>query len=323
MLQRDEGIVQLFDLRNPDAPRLLGAYDDDARQSLDGDLAFSKDGKFLFYARQTVQFSLDGVHVIDVTDPESPTVAGYAPGGGAFRIETFNDGSTEWVVLLDAITGLVVYRFVPETGQLVPVHTDPLPLTEKVGGPASAGLFVDPKDPDLGIPVLYVATGGSGLQVYDFSDPTGPALLGSVADEGLAEIEVIVGPGTRLVLAATEYWFDRSNVPAIVMYDASDLGKIEAVGRIGIHAQAKDEERLQGMTISGDVVYAAYSSLGLVRLSAGKGGSLKTSTLHKGSGRLNPGAKVLTAPYAFDVEASAGRLYVTDAATGTLTVLRP
>jgi hypothetical protein len=317
VLQRDEGIVRLMSLKDPDHPKLLGSYDDGARQSLDGDLAFSSDGKFLFYARQTVQFSLDGIHVIDVSDPTNPTLAGYAPGGGAYRVADFNDGTNEWVVLLDAVTGLVVYRFVPG-GQLVPVFSDPLPLTAKVGGPASAGLFIDPKDKEQGVPLLYVTTGGSGLQVYDFSDPAAPGLLGSVNDEGLAEVEVLITAENRYVLAAAEYWFDKTNVPAVVIYDATKLDSIEPIARLGVNAQAKDEMRVQGMALGRDGLYVAHSSLGLVRFDA----TGAWRTVFKGAGRLNDGAGVLTAPYIFDVEISNGRLYVTDAATGELTVLR-
>ena len=318
VLQRDEGIITLLSLQDPDHPKVLGRYDDGATQSLDGDIAFSADGRFIFYARQTVQFSKDGVHVIDVSDPKNPTLAGYAPGGGALRVAAYNDGTDEWVVLLDAVTGLVIYRFVPPTGQLVPVYADPLPLTTKVGGPASAGIFIDPKDPGLGAPLAYITTGGSGLQVFDFSDPTSPTLLGSVNDEGLAEVEVVADGESRLVLAATEYWFDKTNVPAVVVYDAKKLDSIEAISRIGAKAQAKDEMRIQGMALADGSLYAAHSSLGVVSFDSD--GS--TDTIYKATGRLNPNSGVLTAPYAFDVEAANGRLYVTDAATGTLTVVR-
>ncbi|MEA2434285.1 MAG: hypothetical protein QOG54_1742 [Actinomycetota bacterium] len=328
VLQRDEGIVTLLSLKDPDRPKVLGRYDDDANQSLDGDIAFSSDGRFIFYARQTVQFSLDGIHVIDVSDPKNPKLAGYAPGGGAFRVATYNDGTDEWVVLLDAVTGLVVYRFEPTSAQLVPVYTDPLPATDKVGGPASAGLVIDPKDEQFGGPVLYVATGGSGLQIYDFSDPTAPLLVGSNADEGIAEIEIFAGvletgeggPSIpiRFVFAATEYWFDKTNVPTIVVYDASDLSNVQPIGRLSAGAQAKDEMRIQGMTFAKGGLYVAHSSLGLVRFGGRKG----PQTVFKDPGRLNPSAGVLTAPYAFDVETAKGRLYVTDAATGTLSVLR-
>ncbi len=327
VLQRDEGIVTLLSLKDPDRPKVLGRYDDGASQSLDGDIAFSSDGDFIFYARQTVQFSKDGVLVLDISDPSAPALAGYAPGGGALRIASYNDGTDEWVVLLDAVTGLAVYRFEPTTAQLIPVYADPMPATEKVGGPSSAGVFIDPMDEEQGVPLLYVSTGGSGLQLFDFSDPTSPALLGENADEGIAEIEVLSdlvvskngGPAIpmRLVFAATEYWFDKTNVPAIAIYDATDPTKIEIVGRIGL-GPARDETRAQGMTIGPGGLYVANSSLGLVRLT-GKG----PKTVFKESGRLNPSAKVLTAPYAFDVEYANGRLYVTDAATGTLSVLKP
>src|SRR5688572_2887908 len=109
VLQRDEGIVALVDVSNRARPRVVGRYDDGATQSLDGDLAFSSDGRWLFYARQTVQFSRDGLHVIDVSDPKQPTLRVYQPGGGALRVAHYDDGTDEWVVLMDAVTGMVVY----------------------------------------------------------------------------------------------------------------------------------------------------------------------------------------------------------------------
>ena len=154
VLQRDEGAVALLDLKNPAKPKVLGRYDDDIADSFDGDLAFSDDGRWLIYARQTHQFSKDGLHVLDVSDPKAPRLAFYQPQGGAFRVAYYKDGSDEYVVSMDAVTGLVVNRFESTTGALVPVYADPLPIIRKVGGPASAGILIEKKDPKTKKPLL-------------------------------------------------------------------------------------------------------------------------------------------------------------------------
>ena len=313
VLQRDEGTVAILDLKDPARPKVLGRYDT-AQQSLDGDLAFSDDGRWLFYARQTSNFDEEGLHVIDVADPKNPTLAFYQPSGGAYRVQYIKQGDAQWVVLLDAIDGLVVSRFVPETGALVPVHVDPLPAL-KVGGPASAGLFYDPKDAATGAPLLYVTTGETGLQVFDYSDPVQPQLLGSWADVGLAEVEVAVTKKTRTVYAATEYWFDKTIPPQIVVLDASDLGKITERKRFGLKLTPEEANWIQGMDLDGGRLYVAQSTHGLVGLDASSGRRVFS---HKPKGKRNPNAGVIASPYSIDVEVSGGRAFVTDAALGTV-----
>lgn len=313
VLQRDEGTVAILDLKDPARPKVLGRYDT-AQQSLDGDLAFSDDGRWLFYARQTSNFDEEGLHVIDVADPKNPTLAFYQPAGGAYRVQYIKQGDAEWVVLLDAVDGLVVSRFIPETGALVPVHVDPLPAL-KVGGPASAGLFYDPKDAATGAPLLYVTTGQTGLQVFDYTDPTQPQLLGSWGDVGLAEVEVDVTKKTRTVYAATEYWFDKTIPPQIVVLDASELGKITERKRFGLKVTPEEANWIQGMDLDGGRLYVAQSSYGLLGLDAVSGRKVFS---HKPSGKRNPNAGVLASPYSIDVEVSGGRAFVTDAALGTV-----
>jgi hypothetical protein len=318
VLQRDEGTVSMLDVSNPARPKKVGEYADDIEDSFDGDLAFSDDGNWLFYARQTHQFSKDGIHVLNVSDPSAPMLMHYQPAGGAYRIAYHKDAAGEWVVLLDATHGLVVYRFEPTTGQLVPMFIDPLPAL-KVGGPASAGILIDRKDPQLKAPLMYVTTGMTGLQVYDFSDPTAPALLGEWSDVGLAEVEVSATPRSRTVYAATEYWFDASIESEVIVLDASKLDDIKE--RLRLYAGAGTEEtlRVQGMSLTGDRLLIAHSAMGMVSATARRGFS-GWATI---AGRLNEGAAVLAAPFAMDVEEAGGHIYLTDAATGVLTVLRP
>lgn len=311
VLQRDEGTVALLDLKDPARPKVLGRYDT-AQQSLDGDLAFSDDGRWLFYARQTSNFDEEGLHVIDVADAKNPTLAFYQPSGGAYRVQYIKQGDAEWVVLLDAVDGLVVSRFIPETGALVPVHVDPLPAL-KVGGPASAGLFYDPKDPVTGLPLLYVTTGETGLQVFDYTDPSQPELLGSWAEVGLAEVEVAATKKGRTVYAATEYWFDKTIPPKVVVLDASDLGKITERKRFGLELSPEEANWIQGMDLTGNRLFVAHSSHGLLGLDAASG---RKVFAHKPSGKRNPNAGVIASPYSIDVEISGGRAFVTDAALG-------
>ena len=317
VLQRDEGTVAMLDLSNPNAPKPVGRYDT-ARDSLDGDLAFSHDGRWLFYARQTSNFDEEGVHVLDVSDPANPTLAFYLPAGGAYRIQYIKQGDAEWLVLLDAIDGLVVSRFVPETGALVPVHVDPLPEL-KVGGPASAGLFYEPKDRMTGAPLLYVTTGKTGLQIFDYMDPSAPQLVGSWSKVGLAEVEVASSKKSRTVYAATEYWFDKAIPPEVVVLDASDPAKVVERRRIGMKLAPQEPNWIQGMDLAAGRLFVAHSSQGLAVFDARSG---RRMAGHLPKGKRNPGAGVVSSPYSIDVEVTGGRAYLTDAALGIVEALK-
>lgn len=316
VLQRDEGIVALLDVSDPSRPKVVGRYEDGATDSLDGDLAFSTDGKWLFYARQTVQFSRDGLHVLNVSDPKQPSLASYQPAGGALRVAHYDDGTAEWVVVMDAIAGMVVYRFEPTTGVLVPVHINALPAL-KVGGPASAGVVIK-DDPILEKPLLYVATGETGVEVFDFSDPTSPALLGSWAEFGLAEIEVVVKGKTRLIYGAAEYWFNKTNPPHVVELDASKLSAIKERRVLSVGCKTDDSLRVQGMTLVGDDLYVANSTAGLPVYF----GSNFVRFTPVTRATQNPDAGYQGSAYVFDVESDGKFLYATDAATGFLTVVK-
>jgi hypothetical protein len=315
VLQRDEGIVAMVDISDPRRPKVVGSYDDGATQSLDGDLAFSTDGKWLFYARQTVQFSRDGVHVLNVSNPKQPTLASYQPGGGTLRIAHYDDGTTEWVVVMDATTGMVVYRFEPTTGVLVPVHVNALPAL-KVGGPASAGIVIQ-KDPLTKKPLLYATTGETGLEIFDFSDPTSPVFLGSWAGMGLAEVEVNVVHGRRLVYAAAEYWFEKTNKPVVIELDATKLNSIKQLRLMSVGCGTDDSQRVQGMALAGNDLYVANSTIGLpVYFGAN---SFRFAPVHVGT--QNPNAGYLGDFYVFDVEVAGKYIYATDAANGFLTTI--
>ena len=317
VLQRDEGVVAILDTSDPSKPKVLGRYSDNARQSLDGDVDVSDDGQWVFYARQTVQFSLDGLHVINISDPANPRLQHYAAGGGASRVEFYDDGEAQWVFLLDAITGLVVYRFEPTTGQLVPVHVDALPAL-KVGGPASAGIFIDPKDKLTGAPLMYITTGMTGLQVFDISDPVQPDLLGEWSETGLADLFALTREGRRVVVASHEYWFEDPLAPAVVALDVTNPEKISKIETIGFGGQAVEDERVQGLAYRGNTLYVGHSTLGL-----GVASPENLRLYRYPAGERNEDSLVMNGPYANDLEMVGRYLYLTDAATGELVVLKP
>lgn len=334
VVQRDDGTVALVDVTDPAAPRVVGRYNPntgrpDIDRPYDGDVVFSSDGRYLFYARQTHQWSTEGLHVVDISDPANPKMSAYAPAGGTLRVAYHRTADTEYVMILDAITGLQIFRFQRSAAAavLVPVHIDALPLL-KVGGPASAGFHIDPRDPQLKIPLLYVTTGKTGLDVFDFTAPESPRKLGSWPTAGLADIAVRATETERTVYAATEYWFTRQSSPRIVELDATNLGAITERGRFSpgetpVHAQNGSKLwQVQGLALAGDLLHVAHSHAGLAVVDTCCGGAaLRASTTDLGD--ANTGGEFgASAPYAMDVEVGGDVAFVTDAATGTLSTFQ-
>jgi hypothetical protein len=318
VLQSDEGVISLIDIKDPGTPKVLGRYDDDITDSYDGDLAFSDDGQWLFYARQTHQFSKDGVHVLDVSNPKEPQLASYQPQGGSFRIGYLKHGGAGYVITMDAIAGLVVNRFEPTTGVLTPVYADPLPAL-KVGGPASAGIYIDTKDPKLGVPLLYATNGTSGLDVYDMSDPMSPTKVGSWSDSGLADVEVVATKRQRRVFAASEYWFEPTTPATLYELNATNLDRIRLRRVATAPVDPSEPWRMGGIEITGGRLHVALGHVGLVS------GSLRgrlTGAYHVAR-PVNKNATLKAAPYAMDVDSSRGLLFLTDASSGILTILKP
>jgi len=292
--------------------QVVGRYEDEVQDSLDGDVAFSNDGKWLFYARQTSNFDEDGLHVLNVEDKQAPTRTQYQPAGGAFRVAYYKDAAGEWVILLDAIEGLVVYRFVRETGTIAKVFQDAAPAL-KVGGPASAGLRVAKKDPITGSPLLYVTTGRTGLQIYDFSDPVAPEVVGEWSEVGLADIDIRTTSKRRLVFAATEYWFTKTLVPEVRVLDATKLDGIDQVGKRKLWVPADDFWRVQGIDVTRRSVSVAYSHAGMAEFK----GARVVRAIATG-GTPNEQAGYRASAYAMDVIALGGSRLISDASTGYL-----
>ena len=310
---RDEGVAAIVDTSTM---KVVGRYEDTVDQALDGDVAFSDDGEWLFLARQTSNFDEDGVHVLNVADKKAPTLTQFHPAGGAYRVEYYRDDAGEWVVLLDAVDGLVVFRFVRETGTIVKVFQDAMPAL-KVGGPASAGVAIA-DDPMTGATLMFVTTGETGVQIYDFTDPMAPEIVGEWSEVGLADIDVKLTKEKRTIYAATEYWFDPNIPPEVVVLDATKLDAIKKTASRAFSVPADDLFRVQGIDLAKGELYIAHSHAGVIRMR----GSRVTGVASLPAAH-NEGAGYNASPYAMDVLFGGGRVYVSDASSGRLSKLDP
>ncbi len=330
VVRRDEGIVTLVDLSDPENPTALGSYDGGTGvgaldHPLDGDVAFSADGTLLFHARQTSDMSNEGLHVLDVSDPTAPTRVDLHLQGGMLRVASVDLGGFEVVATQDAIGGLTLFEVLrtPVGARVVPLWVDPLPAL-KVGGPASAGLRFHA--PDDGPPLLFATDGTTGLTVFDLSDHHEPVAIARRADEGLADLELVpvAGPDGEdrlLLVAATEYWFGRSTPPELVVLDVTDPAAPTDVARLRVREYDGDRAwKLGGLALLDGELFAAHGHAGLVALDPATGTVLRSTT---DLGAPNAPSQAFRALpwYAMDVLPLGGdRVLVTDAVTGELRV---
>lgn len=124
----------------------------------------------------------------------------------------------------------------------------------------------------------------------------------------------------RTIYGASEYWFDKTQEPVVIELNASELSKIKGFRTFRTGAEPDDRFRVQGMALSGTTVVAAHSELGVVAFTPRVGHGLQLATFDD---KRNRAAGVFgDGNYSFDIELRKGLAYVTDAATGTLTIIR-
>jgi hypothetical protein len=197
--------VLFFDVTNPQSPRFLSRYESSECEGAAADVdcgAFidlSADGKLAFLALQQITVvpgraptnpgaidpSFPGVEVIDISDPESPTLASPYPvrsAGGSHTARSFivPDGPSsddaprapgEYVVAVsNDLTGAP-----DDSGvEVARVVRDPIPHLEQVNRiaiPEVHDSFMQ-DDPLTGRTYMYIAAGfTSGFYVYDVTDP--------------------------------------------------------------------------------------------------------------------------------------------------------
>ncbi len=190
----NDGGLRLFDVSDPDAPTLLGAYDSDHEvvdvvvsagyayiadypaSLLIVDVSDPTDPQFCSeYAVNGAANGIDlvgntaylgarsqGLHVFDVTDPCNPIrCGGYNPGGLAAQVLTIAD----LVYLSDYRLGLHIVDVAGACSGVAP---------QRVGGyeASNAALKVVVQG-DL----AYVADWYAGVQIVDISDPTSPTRI--------------------------------------------------------------------------------------------------------------------------------------------------
>jgi hypothetical protein len=158
----------------------------------------------------------------------------------------------------------------------------------------------------------------SGLDVYDLSQPEIPTKLGSWSGAGLADVEVKTVKGKRTVYAASEYWFEDSTPPSVHVLDATKLGEIRERDDWSAGVPATAEWRVNGMELSGNRLQVAFSHVGLVTLD----GTGYPKGVYQQPRSINKDSSLRASPYAMDVESARGLLFLSDASTGILTILR-
>ncbi|MFN8465641.1 MAG: hypothetical protein U0X20_08835 [Caldilineaceae bacterium] len=127
-----------------------------------------------------------GLHMIDVTEPETPTLlATLDTGGSAAAAGALGD----FVYVVDRMTGLIV---VDISDPAQPQVTGTLPISGTALGVTAAATSTRT--------LAYVAAGLGGVAVVDVTDPPAPQLLGTFATASAANNVLL--DGTVLFVAA-------------------------------------------------------------------------------------------------------------------------
>jgi hypothetical protein len=170
--------ISIVNVSNPMAPRILSNWTEspgalDVKVSPDNMTALIGVG--------------NGVHLIDVRDPEEPVLAGTYlfpsnfPGGlplqNAHMLFTAGIAGEQWVFIApNTSTGVWILKLVGEPdARSLEFVTTTLPVQ---GGPLGPHDMVVQYDELLKTHLLYSADGYHGWSVFDVSDPSQPELVG-------------------------------------------------------------------------------------------------------------------------------------------------
>jgi hypothetical protein len=124
------------------------------------------------------------------------------------------------------------------------------------------------------------------------------------------------------VYAAPEYWFNKTPAPEVLVLDATELGAIEKSRSLKLNLPSDQTWRVQGMVPARGRLLVAHSHAGLIGFTLG--GSIGSRALVAGKPHAGAGEPVAGGPavYAMDVEKKGKFIYLSDASTGALSVLR-
>ncbi len=259
--------LHIIDISNLAAPSLLGSYDTQGAQDV------LLVGNIAYVANQAM-----GLYLIDISNPEAPVLSGtFATEIDAERL--FISGSTAYIV--DVQTGLEIIDI---SDPLHPRHLTTrlnkdatgIKVTNNiacfsigwngvelldVSNPAAPQLLATikngnsylTKDAFITGKRLFAATTGSGLQIFNITDPAAPALSGSIAINGTPRDLVLAG--TTALIACESGGLALFNIAEGV--EATEVGRYDHSGEaLSVSAAgqtaylAEDEGNLQIIDIS-------------------------------------------------------------------------
>ncbi len=210
-----DGELKLY----PFIPSIIGNYDTpgSARDiAVEGDLAFVAD-------------MLNGLQVIDISDPANPVLVG-----------NYDTPGWSWSVAVSGNHAFVADR---NSGLQVIDISDPT-------NPVSAGVY-DTPNYAYGVAIAgdmaYVANFTAGLIVIDVSDPTNPTLAGSYDTPGIAYNVAIAG----------DFAYVADDSSGLQVIDISDPTTPLLAGSYNTPGAA------QGVDVAGDFAFVADASFGL------------------------------------------------------------
>ena len=145
----------------------------------------------------------DGLHTIDITDPESPSAAGFV----SLPVSLENlalDGD-----IVYGSTGYHDLQVIDVSDPTSPALSTVVSTTTNVGPLSLEGVH------------LYAASDGGGLMVFDVGDPSAPVQIDALSP----------GPGVRDIDVSGNYAYAiTSGLPNFVSFDVSDPTAVAIVG---------------------------------------------------------------------------------------------
>lgn len=342
------GGVYIFDLKEPERPRLVGQVN--LAGSLGGDRSMeaTDDGNFVALGTEAIDCAGHtnpfgpGLYLIDARDKTRPTVADYVPAPGVHSLSIHRIKGEDYVFAL--MGGRNILK-IDKSG--------PRPALVGVGQVQIGHDSALYDDPVLGLPILYSATASRNLLVHDVSDPAQPRSIGKWAldeQEGknhyVHAVAVDWIEGRRIVALESEDW--RSLPSPVWILDATDLGDIERIGNWTNPGQKPANAGQAGGSFGGQLTFSTHNprlERGLLYLSHYHGGVwvLNVSSLaqarepeilgyylpHNNNGGFTPrsaegtypkpnfcGFELDEIPIVFDLEVQNGVIYAADLHTG-------
>jgi len=208
-------------------------------------LGFTTNGAVLSGSTLVVAAGINGVQLIDISDPLTPTLA------GTFTSQSFDldsDGTTDVTYSVSFIHQVFV-----DGTTLVAADGDKGFDILDISDPAAPALTVQsetPQDTKGAIfdgTTLYLAETLGGLGVYDISDPTVPVSIGSYQQAGYVSD----------VAFADGYLFIADAYQGVRSLNAGNLTNLQAGGLMQTTGMPMDIE------VAGDRLYAAAMDTGL------------------------------------------------------------